>query len=118
LGKATAEGRIAEFAKMGWDPAIVPDPQDPETFQRSKLDWSEPERPENARMLDWYRTLTGLRRTNPVDAPATEVAYTDGVFRFRRGELLVEVSLSGTGLGEAPTDAVAAFGEAVHVTRQ
>ena len=26
---------------MGWDPAVVPDPQDPETFQRSKLDWSE-----------------------------------------------------------------------------
>ncbi|MDR6611755.1 malto-oligosyltrehalose trehalohydrolase [Leifsonia sp. 1010] len=118
LGKATAEGRIEEFAKMGWDPDVVPDPQDPETFRRSKLDWSEPERPENARMLDWYRTLTGLRRTIPADAPATEVAYTDGVFRFRRGDLLVEASLSGTGLGEAPADAVAAFGEAVRVTRR
>ena len=41
LGKATADGRIAEFEKMGWDPAEVPDPQDPETFTRSKLDWDE-----------------------------------------------------------------------------
>ncbi len=32
LGTATAEGRIAEFERMGWDPAVVPDPQDPETF--------------------------------------------------------------------------------------
>ena len=32
LGKATAEGRIKEFERMGWDPAVVPDPQDPETF--------------------------------------------------------------------------------------
>jgi maltooligosyltrehalose trehalohydrolase len=42
LGRATAEGRIAEFERMGWDPAVVPDPQDPETFRRSKLDWGEP----------------------------------------------------------------------------
>ena len=70
LGKATAEGRIEEFARMGWDRAVVPDPQDPQTFLRSKLDWSELDRPENARMLDWYRTLTALRRTVPADAPA------------------------------------------------
>jgi maltooligosyltrehalose trehalohydrolase len=41
LGKATAEGRIREFERMGWDPAVVPDPQDPETFRRSKLNWAE-----------------------------------------------------------------------------
>ena len=41
LGRATAEGRIAEFARHGWDPDAVPDPQDPATFERSKLDWSE-----------------------------------------------------------------------------
>ncbi len=29
LGTATAEGRIAEFEKMGWDPDDVLDPQDP-----------------------------------------------------------------------------------------
>ena len=35
LGRATAEGRIREFEQMGWDPAVVPDPQDPQTFERS-----------------------------------------------------------------------------------
>lgn len=52
LGKATAEGRIAEFEKMGWDPDVVPDPQDPETFTRSKLDWTEPYPNEQALPLD------------------------------------------------------------------
>ena len=42
LGRMTAEGRIREFAAMGWDPDVVPDPQEPDTFRRSKLDWSEP----------------------------------------------------------------------------
>ena len=40
LGKATAEGRKAEFAEHGWDSKDIPDPQDPATFERSKLDWS------------------------------------------------------------------------------
>ena len=64
LGRATAEGRIAEFARMGWDPAAVPDPQDPETFHRSKLDWAEPlvsDSP-HARLLALYRELARLRR--------------------------------------------------------
>ena len=41
LGRLTAEGRIREFEQMGWDPDVVPDPQEPETFEHSKLDWSE-----------------------------------------------------------------------------
>ncbi|PJJ71865.1 maltooligosyltrehalose trehalohydrolase [Diaminobutyricimonas aerilata] len=69
LGKATAEGRIAEFEKMGWDPDVVPDPQDPATFERSKLDWSEPypDAGESAhvRLLDLYRSLARLRREVP-----------------------------------------------------
>ncbi len=95
LGKATAEGRIAEFEKMGWDPAVVPDPQDPETFSRSKLDWSEPYPAESSlavdadgpdpdeayehvdghamrktdtdhtRMLELYRALLALRKQRP-----------------------------------------------------
>jgi maltooligosyltrehalose trehalohydrolase len=70
LGRATAEGRIAEFARMGWDPAVVPDPQDPETFLRSKLDWSEPdavngEASRHSRMLEWYRALIALRKARP-----------------------------------------------------
>ncbi|MCU1572271.1 MAG: malto-oligosyltrehalose trehalohydrolase [Micrococcaceae bacterium] len=65
LGKATAEGRIAEFAKMGWDPAVVPDPQDPKTFTRSKLNWAEASEGEHARLLETYRDLLALRRATP-----------------------------------------------------
>jgi maltooligosyltrehalose trehalohydrolase len=70
LGEATAKGRIEEFAKMGWDPAVVPDPQDPDTFTRSKLDWSEPypesgDAGRHARMLDLYRELIALRKRVP-----------------------------------------------------
>ena len=50
---------------MGWDPAVVPDPQDPETFSRSKLDWAEAEDGRHARVLELYRALGSLRRTRP-----------------------------------------------------
>lgn len=65
LGAATAKGRFAEFARMGWDEAIVPDPQDLETFHRSKLDWSEPEKDSHAGLLDLYRSLARVRREHP-----------------------------------------------------
>jgi maltooligosyltrehalose trehalohydrolase len=65
LGRATAEGRIAEFERMGWDPDVVPDPQDPETFRRSKLDWSELADGHHADLLMLYRDLAELRRTVP-----------------------------------------------------
>ena len=65
LGRATAEGRIREFEKMGWDPAVVPDPQDPQSFERSKLDWAESSEGDHARLLDLYRALIALRRDRP-----------------------------------------------------
>jgi maltooligosyltrehalose trehalohydrolase len=61
LAKATAEGRKSEFADHGWDAAEIPDPQDPETFLRSKLDWAEVSDSEHARMLAFYRDLIALR---------------------------------------------------------
>ncbi|MDJ0355843.1 malto-oligosyltrehalose trehalohydrolase [Paenarthrobacter sp. PH39-S1] len=65
LGKATAEGRIREFERMGWDPAAVPDPQDPQTFARSKLDWDEAAGGAHAYLLEQYRQLIALRRSTP-----------------------------------------------------
>ena len=71
LGKATAEGRITEFERMGWDPSVVPDPQDAATFERSKLDWSELDSGRHAVLLDVYRRLAELRRTAAgADRPA------------------------------------------------
>jgi maltooligosyltrehalose trehalohydrolase len=63
LARATAEGRKKEFAEHGWDADEIPDPQDPRTFQRSKLDWDEPGVGEHAQLLCTYRKLIALRRT-------------------------------------------------------
>jgi len=98
LGRATAEGRIAEFAEHGWDPAAVPDPQDPETFRRSKLDWSQADGERGARMLALYRELAALRRRLPdlTDPRFTHVECTadghSGLFTMQRGKALVAVN--------------------------
>ena len=78
---------------MGWDPAVVPDPQDPATFERSKLDWSELGTGRHARMLDVYRELARLRRALPEltdPAFARTVVHVDEdarLFTMRRGAL-------------------------------
>jgi maltooligosyltrehalose trehalohydrolase len=63
LAAAVSEGRRNEFEGFAWDD--VPDPQDAATFERSKLDWSEPTRRVHAELLAWYRRLIALRRTTP-----------------------------------------------------
>ncbi|AKT50310.1 malto-oligosyltrehalose trehalohydrolase [Arsenicicoccus sp. oral taxon 190] len=65
LVEAIRNGRAAEFASHGWGADEVPDPQAAGTVEASRLDWSEPEQGEHARMLEWYRTLLRLRRTVP-----------------------------------------------------
>ena len=81
LGKATAEGRIGEFAEHGWDADVVPDPQDPETFTRSKLDWSELSQEPHERLLAVHRALIALRRAHPdlldPDLSAVQVTWDD-----------------------------------------
>jgi maltooligosyltrehalose trehalohydrolase len=61
LARATAEGRKAEFAEHGWNADDIPDPQDPQTFARSKLNWDEVDAGEHARLLRVYRELIALR---------------------------------------------------------
>jgi maltooligosyltrehalose trehalohydrolase len=100
LGKATAEGRIREFERMGWDPAVVPDPQDPETFTRSKLNWAEAAEGDHARLLELYRALIALRRATPELAglgfEGTEVDFSeeDGWLMLRRGRTQVAMNFS------------------------
>ncbi|MDM4764188.1 malto-oligosyltrehalose trehalohydrolase [Galbitalea sp. SE-J8] len=100
LGRATAEGRIAEFERMGWDPSVVPDPQDPAAFRRSKLDWAEPASGHHAALLVLHRDLIRLRRelpelTDPAFA-ALGAAVSDGsrTARLDRGGVSVLVNLS------------------------
>lgn len=107
LGEATAKGRIGEFARMGWDESVVPDPQDPETFRRSKLDWSEASAGDHARLLELYRALARLRRERPeltdpsfaslgaelVGGEGTDAAHR--AFRLGRGAVEILVNLTG-----------------------
>ena len=51
-----------EFAAFGWDPAVIPDPESVETFERSKLRWDEVHEGEHGEMLEWFRALIRLRR--------------------------------------------------------
>ncbi|TFB57044.1 MULTISPECIES: malto-oligosyltrehalose trehalohydrolase [unclassified Cryobacterium] len=124
LGEAVRTGRIGEFARMGWDPAVVPDPQDPATFERSVLDWAEVSQPAHARLLDFYRALGWLRRSRPdITDPrfgrvAVDVDDNERWLRLCRGDTEILVNL-GTEARDVPTDApallasFAAVGDAV-----
>ena len=65
LGRVVSRGRREEFASFGWSPDGVPDPQDPATFERSKLDWAEPGKERHASLLAWYTELIAMRRQVP-----------------------------------------------------
>ncbi|BAL91608.1 putative glycosyl hydrolase [Actinoplanes missouriensis 431] len=99
LAAAVQTGRRKEFARHGWDEADVPDPQDPATFERSKLDWSEPEKPGHAEILDLYKRLIHLRRTVPgLTDPwlhDVEVWHGDQHVVIRRGSHVVAANLAG-----------------------
>lgn len=62
LGHAVSEGRRNEFSGFGWKHDEVPDPQEPETFRRSKLKWDEVNQGVHGDMLNWYKQLIALRR--------------------------------------------------------
>ena len=63
LVRAVREERRRECAARGG--GEPPDPHEPSTFERSRLDWSERERAPHAALLDWYRRLIALRRAWP-----------------------------------------------------
>ena len=62
LANAVREGRCREFAAFGWKPEDTPDPQAPETFARSKLNWAEAKKKPHAEILQWHKKLLALRR--------------------------------------------------------
>jgi maltooligosyltrehalose trehalohydrolase len=99
LGAAVSEGRRREFASFGWAPEDVPDPQAVETFERSKLDWAEPNGGHHAELVAWHRHLIRFRRAHPeltdgrldqVDVEVDEVARR---LTIRRGRVTISVDL-------------------------
>jgi maltooligosyltrehalose trehalohydrolase len=65
LGEMVREGRRREFAAFVDKSEEIPDPQAPESFARSKLDWKELNQPRHSDLQDWHRMLIRLRRSNP-----------------------------------------------------
>lgn len=101
LGRAVSEGRLAEFEGMAWDVGAVPDPQDPATFERSKLDWGELHLPPHSRMLELYRSLVRLRArypefSDPSFVTEVEFSETERWLRFERGDIAVAINFGGS----------------------
>ncbi len=98
LATAVRAGRRREFAAHGWAEAEVPDPQDPATFERSKLDWSEKDKPGHAEMLGLYRRLIALRRSrSDLSDPwldQVQVWHGDQYVVVRRGACVVAANLA------------------------
>jgi maltooligosyltrehalose trehalohydrolase len=66
LRNAVTEGRRAEFASFsrfsGFDASAIPDPNDIDTFLRSKLDWISQAEPQRQQWLAFHRELLNIRR--------------------------------------------------------
>lgn len=70
LSRAVTEGRRREFGSHGWEPAGVPDPQDPTTRSDSILRVDERLDGDHALLLRWYGGLIALRNRTDGPGPA------------------------------------------------
>jgi maltooligosyltrehalose trehalohydrolase len=95
IAQATREGRRNEFASFAsFSADEVPDPQDPATFERSKLT-----RVEDPGVVDLYRELLGVRRELPA-GDADEIAFDEAArwLRVRRGPFELVCNFAGQDL--------------------
>jgi maltooligosyltrehalose trehalohydrolase len=65
LAEAVREGRKQEFSAFH-EKGEAPDPNDEDTYIRSKIRWELLDQDEHIRMLHYYRRLITLRCSNPV----------------------------------------------------
>lgn len=84
LVKATREGRLLEFKTS----ELPPDPQDPETFQRSRISWQKRDVGRHRVVLEFYRRLIRMRKEIPALShprkDCLEVYTRDGLIFLRR----------------------------------
>jgi len=122
LAEAVRTGRRREFAAYGWDADEIPDPQDPDTWRSSVLDWAEVDRSPHRELLGWYRDLLALRARSPElqddRLGSVDLTYdVDGSWLVvARGALHIVVNLSDEAdvvpLDKAPQYKVLALGDA------
>lgn len=102
LQQAVIEGRKKEFEDFGWEE--TPNPQDPETFKRSKLTWKIDDK-----MLAWYRELLDLRRKFVTHSSRTcRARLSEGEIILevpaQNAELQIRVRLPGARIAVGPTE--------------
>ncbi|HEU5323229.1 MAG TPA: DUF3459 domain-containing protein, partial [Methylomirabilota bacterium] len=71
LAQAVRAGRAAEFARFAWEGA-VPDPGEPRTFLRSRLNHSLVGAPRHRELREYYRRWLALRRMHPALGPGNK----------------------------------------------
>src|ERR1700730_11632489 len=98
LGRLVGEGRSKEFSSFRWQ-GTVPNPQEPETFARSKLNWSELSEAPHAEIYEWYRRLIHLRHDKRGGTKAAVLVDAKaGVLRFVHDDVLCVFNFSETPL--------------------
>lgn len=78
LIKAVQEGRRKEFEAFGFDENI-PDPQDENTFERSKIRWGKRKEGRHQIVLNWHKELIRLRKS------------TKAFANFQKGDIQAQV---------------------------
>ena len=97
LATAVSEGRRREFPHLV--AATVPDPQDLQTFEQSKLRWDELETSPHREVHQWVRALLTLRRDQPALRATTLTDVVAAVqpqhrqLLLQRGDVLLVVNL-------------------------
>jgi len=102
IGPSVTEGRKKEFGDFPGFQGEVPDPQDPETFRRSILNWEERAEGEHGRILQLYHDLLALRPsladsdTSPAQTRASHFqasAPTETALVLRQNSWTIVISL-------------------------
>ena len=79
LVEAVRQGRVAEFTRFAWQGAI-PDPGDPATFVRSRLNHPLANAPRHRELREYYKHWLTVRRDHPAlgaDGKSSTTASTD-----------------------------------------
>nr|WP_318383915.1 malto-oligosyltrehalose trehalohydrolase [uncultured Enterobacter sp.] len=90
LAQAVREGRAKEFeGHSGYEGVSVPDPNAPDTFASSRLDWRKPATPEGAQWLAFTKALLALRQQHIVPLLHGASGNTGRVIRTAKGSVAV-----------------------------
>jgi maltooligosyltrehalose trehalohydrolase len=99
MAKLVSEGRKREFAAFGWDESQIPNPEEEDTFLRSRLNWNEIADGVHQEILAWTKQLIHLRRTclslNDGDRGHVSVSFSEEKrwLRMERNKITVIVNL-------------------------